>query len=54
MAGKKGHSEPPGNANAFGHGLATLQHRRAIIREARETIYRYDVVKNLPKLWPPS
>ena len=29
MAGKKGHSGPPGNANAFHHGLAALQHRRA-------------------------
>lgn len=29
MAGKKGHSGLPGNANAFRHGLAALQHRRA-------------------------
>jgi hypothetical protein len=29
MAGKKGHSGPPGNANAFRHGLAALQNRRA-------------------------
>src|SRR5437870_8121007 len=29
MAGKKGQSGPPGNANAFQHGLATLQRRRA-------------------------
>jgi hypothetical protein len=29
MAGKKGYSGPPGNANAFRHGLAALQHRRA-------------------------
>jgi hypothetical protein len=31
MAGKKGHSGPPGNADAFRHGLAALQHRRADI-----------------------
>jgi hypothetical protein len=29
MAGKKGQSGPPGNANAFQHGLAAVQHRRA-------------------------
>ena len=29
MAGKKGQSGPPGNANAFRHGLATIQRRRA-------------------------
>jgi hypothetical protein len=29
MAGKKGQSGPPGNANAFRHGLAALQNRRA-------------------------
>jgi hypothetical protein len=29
MAGKKGHSGPPGNANAFQHGLAVVQRRRA-------------------------
>jgi hypothetical protein len=29
MAGKKGQSGPPGNANAFRHGLATVQSRRA-------------------------
>jgi hypothetical protein len=29
MAGKKGQSGPPGNANAFRHGLATVQRRRA-------------------------
>jgi hypothetical protein len=29
MAGKKGQSGPPGNANAFRHGLAALQSRRA-------------------------
>jgi hypothetical protein len=28
MAGKKGQSGPPGNANAFRHGLATVQRRR--------------------------
>ena len=25
MAGKKGQSGPPGNANAFRHGLATIE-----------------------------
>src|SRR5687767_3218269 len=29
MAGKKGQSGPSGNANAFRHGLATIQRRRA-------------------------
>ncbi|HEY3040753.1 MAG TPA: hypothetical protein VGJ66_18585 [Pyrinomonadaceae bacterium] len=29
MAGKKGESGPPGNANAFRHGLAAVQRRRA-------------------------
>jgi hypothetical protein len=29
MAGKKGLSGPPGNANAFRHGLSTVQRRRA-------------------------
>jgi hypothetical protein len=29
MAGKKGQSGPPGNANAFRHGLAAVQSRRA-------------------------
>lgn len=29
MAGKKGHSGPPGNANAFRHGLSAIQRRRA-------------------------
>src|SRR6266545_5894723 len=29
MAGKKGQSGPPGNANAFRHGLATIERRRA-------------------------
>jgi hypothetical protein len=29
MAGKKGRSGPPGNANAFRHGLATIERRRA-------------------------
>jgi hypothetical protein len=29
MAGKKGQSGPPGNANAFRHGLAAVQNRRA-------------------------
>jgi hypothetical protein len=29
MAGKKGLSGPPGNANAFRHGLAAVQRRRA-------------------------
>jgi hypothetical protein len=29
MAGKKGYSGPPGNANAFRHGLAAIQRRRA-------------------------
>jgi hypothetical protein len=28
MAGKKGQSGPPGNANAFQHGLAAVQRRR--------------------------
>jgi hypothetical protein len=28
VAGKKGQSGPPGNANAFRHGLATVQRRR--------------------------
>jgi len=28
MAGKKGHSGPPGNANAFRHGLSAIQRRR--------------------------
>jgi hypothetical protein len=28
-AGKKGQSGPPGNANAFRHGLATIERRRA-------------------------
>jgi hypothetical protein len=28
VAGKKGQSGPPGNANAFRHGLATIQRRR--------------------------
>jgi hypothetical protein len=29
MAGKKGQSGPPGNANAFQHGLVAVQRRRA-------------------------
>jgi hypothetical protein len=29
MVGKKGQSGPPGNANAFRHGLAAVQRRRA-------------------------
>jgi hypothetical protein len=29
VAGKKGQSGPPGNANAFRHGLAAVQRRRA-------------------------
>jgi hypothetical protein len=29
MAGKKGQSGPPGNANAFQHGLAAVQRRRS-------------------------
>jgi len=29
MAGKKGHSGPPGNASAFRHGLSAVQRRRA-------------------------
>src|SRR6266498_365375 len=29
MAGKKGYSGPPGNANAFRHGLAAVQRRRS-------------------------
>jgi hypothetical protein len=29
MAGKQGKSGPPGNANAFQHGLAAVQRRRA-------------------------
>jgi len=29
MAGKKGHSGPPGNANAFRHGLSAIQTRRS-------------------------
>ena len=28
MAGLKGKSEPPGNMNAFKHGLAAIQKRR--------------------------
>jgi hypothetical protein len=28
MAGLKGKSEPPGNVNAFKHGLAAIQKRR--------------------------
>jgi hypothetical protein len=30
MAGKKGQSGPPGNANAFRHGLAAVQRRRSV------------------------
>jgi hypothetical protein len=29
VAGKKGQSGPPGNANAFQHGLAAVQRRRS-------------------------
>jgi hypothetical protein len=40
MAGKQGHSGPPGNANAFRHGLATIQRRRA---EGALTVEEQDI-----------
>jgi len=40
MAGLKGKSGPPGNMNAFKHGLAAIQKRReeSVITEHEETI----------------
>jgi hypothetical protein len=40
VAGKKGQSGPPGNANAFRHGLAAVQRRRA---EGELTIAEQDI-----------
>src|SRR5262245_20445814 len=40
MAGLKGKSDPPGNMNAFKHGLATIQKRReeSVTTEHEESI----------------
>jgi uncharacterized protein YecA (UPF0149 family) len=48
MAGKKGQSGPPGNANAFRHGLAAVQRRRADgeLTQAEQDI-RADVLAGL-------
>ena len=48
MAGKKGHIGPPGNANAFRHGLAALQNRRANgALTAEEEDIRADILAGL-------
>jgi hypothetical protein len=44
MAGKKGQSGPPGNANAFRHGLAAVQRRRA---EGELTEHEHDIRANI-------
>jgi hypothetical protein len=48
MAGKKGHSGPPGNANAFRHGLSTVVRRRSEgeLTEAEQDI-RADILAGL-------
>ena len=40
MAGMKGRSGPPGNVNAFKHGLAAIQKRReeAVTTEHEESV----------------
>jgi hypothetical protein len=48
MAGLKGKSGPPGNTNAFKHGLATIQKRReeSITTEHEESV-RQQIVDGL-------
>lgn len=48
MAGKKGQSGPPGNANAFRHGLAAVQRRRAegVLTDEEQDI-RADILARL-------
>jgi hypothetical protein len=48
MAGKKGQSGLPGNANAFRHGLAAVQHRRVggALTEEEQDI-RADILSGL-------
>src|SRR5437867_267786 len=48
MAGKKGQSGPPGNANAFQHGLAAVQRRRTegTLTESEQDI-RADILTGL-------
>src|SRR5437867_13006342 len=48
MAGKKGQSGPPGNANAFRHGLAAVQRCRAdgVLTEEEQDI-RTDILTGL-------
>jgi hypothetical protein len=48
MAGKQGKSGPPGNANAFQHGLAAVQRRRAASElTAEEQDIRSDILAGL-------
>jgi hypothetical protein len=48
VAGKKGQSGPPGNANAFRHGLAAVQRRRAegVLTDEEQDI-RADILARL-------
>ena len=50
MAGMKGKSGPPGNMNAFKHGLAAIQKRReeSTITDHEEGV-RLEAVRSLPK-----
>ena len=48
MAGLKGKSGPPGNMNAFKHGLAAIQkHREESITTAREENVRQQILDEL-------
>ncbi len=48
MAGKKGQSGPPGNANAFWHRLAAVQRRRAEgVLTDEEQDFRADILARL-------
>src|SRR5919106_1496473 len=48
MAGKKGQSGPPGNQNAFQHGLASIQKRRenGVITDHEESV-RQQILEGL-------
>jgi hypothetical protein len=47
MAGLKGKSGPPGNMNAFKHGLAAIQKRREGIPTEHEESVRQQILDGL-------
>jgi hypothetical protein len=51
MAGLKGKSGPPGNMNAFKHGLAAIRKRReeSITTEYEESV-RQQILEDMPLL----